>query len=274
MGKKSKVSTGAVIILLLMIVIGVAFGTGLYMYLQTQRSTIYLFKDNYKAGTLLSGEMLGAQEIDTETYYAMLNGGLAMYVTKEELTQAISNREHLATDVVKGLPVTTNVLVTSGGSGVESRLSENKVAVEVPAAKVSGLSGNEVGVGSRVNISTYYSVDEVSENDLIFQDLLVLDTITDEEGNVSAIFVECEPKDSVMLQYALVAETVSVSILKPGAYKPVKGNDTYYKKYLSREAEMADLQNSFNATAGADASAQPAAAQMPPAVADAAGVAE
>lgn len=252
MGKKSgKMGTGATICLILMVVIGVVFGLGFYTYSKSLRKGIFVFSDNFDAGTQVTKEMFLTQEIDSKTYQAMgAYGKGGMYVTSAELNEYIANGERLAADVVAFMPATTNLFITTGGTGVESRLSDGMAAVEIPVGKVSGLSGNEVGVGSRVNVTSHYSLggedmQEQKVSSLVFQDLLILDVVNDEDGMLQSIYVECKPSEAIKLQHSLVFETVSVSILKPGTYTQLEGdeNTKYEKNYYNptelekREAE-------------------------------------
>lgn len=223
---------GAVITLLLMVAVGIAFGVGFYFYAQTMRSTIFLFSGDYKAGTQVTKEMFLQQEIDSQTYRGMaLNGEKAMYVSSDQLLSYIEKGDKLAADVAAYMPVVDSMFVSTGGTGVERRLDDNKVAVEIPANKVNGLSGNEVDVQSRINVSTFYSMDDIQETDLLFQDLLVLDVVYDADGNLTSIYVELSPEDSIILQHAIVAETVSIAVTKPGSYKQITEGTEYKKSY-------------------------------------------
>lgn len=236
---------GAVIILLLMVIVGVAFGVGFYMYAQSMRATIYMFKADYEAGTLVEGDMFLQQEIDAETYRGMAaNGEKGMYVNQDQLISYIEKGDRLAADVVAYMPVVDSMFVSTGGTGVERRLDNNKVAVEILANGVRGLSGGEVGRESRINVSTFFDVDDKRTTQLLFQNLLVLDVVRDEEGNVSSVFVEMTPEDSIVLQHALVAETVSVSILKPGSYSPIT-EGTEFTKYYTEQNNTPEENGSY-----------------------------
>lgn len=236
MGRVGTKKRNTWIIVVLIIIVGAIVAFGVYNYLKEQRQHIFLFTDDFKAGTQINKDMFVAEEIASNTYNAMAeNGNGAMYVTSGEITEYIKAGDRLATDVVKMQPATSNLFISSGGSRVESRLSDDMVAVEILASRAYGLSGKEVRVGSRVNISTNYSYDRVKQTDLILQDVLVLDVVDDEDGQTMSIFVEVKPEDSVILQHALVSETVSVAVLRPGAYTPIKGAGTTYSKVYDVE---------------------------------------
>lgn len=220
-GKKAKSGKGVFIILLLMVIIGVMVGFGLYTYLEQQRTVIYVFSGDYPAGTPVSGTSYTTLEIDTAAYGAMTGTGTS-YCTAEELRTLSSAGDRLAVDVVAGLPATTNLfMMTGGGTGVESKLKDGKAACEILASRVYGLTGSEVRPDSRVNIVAFSDIEDVERSELIYQDMLVLDVIRDEAGETTAIYVECDPSDLVTLQHALVADTVSLSVLKPGTYTEV-----------------------------------------------------
>lgn len=235
---KQGMNKGTAVIFIVAIIVALAAGFLVYQWLGTKKSTIYIFKGDYKAGTQIAGDMLSKMSIDSDAYDAMGHNeaGIA-YMTADEISAHIASGDRLAVDVVQYMPVMTNLFISSGGTGVESRLDDNKVGVEILASKVYGLSGNEVRVGSRVNISSNFEFENTKENDLIFQDVLVLDVTYDDDGNIAAIYVEVEPKDSVMLQHALINETVSVAVLKTGAYMPIQGGDTSFSKEYANDYE-------------------------------------
>lgn len=229
-------NTGALIILILMLIIGCLCGYGYYWYARSMRSTIFMFKEPYLSGTVVTGDMFVPQEIDSRTYQAMSeHGNGIMYASQPELVEIIKRGDVLKTDVIAGLPVTSNLFMSVGGTDVERRLSRDNVAVEIKASKVSGLSGKEVTKGSRINISSFYAYDDLMFTDLLFQDLLILAVINDEDGNVSSVFVELPPADSIILQHALEAEKVSVGILKPGQYTGITEGTEYKKLYREED---------------------------------------
>lgn len=227
-----KSGSGALLILLLMIIVGLIFGYFFYTYTKTFRTRIYLFNGNYSAGTVIDKSMLASQEIDTETYNALMQSADgAKYATAQELNEYISNGDRLAADVATYTPVFTTHFVSTGGTPVARGLSDNMVAVEILASDVHGLSGNEVVPESRINVTSHYEIDERTISDLIFQDLRIIDVIYDADENIYSVFVEMKPADAIILQHALVAEKVSISVLKTGAYTPISQNTEYEKVY-------------------------------------------
>ena len=244
--KSSNMSRSSVILLFLMLIIGSIVAYGVYAFLNTQKTNIYLFKEAYSAGTLVQPGMVVQQEIDTNTFNALAKTGGVSYATANEIQSYIANSDKILSDVVPMQPVLTNCFVSSGGTNVESNLGEGNVAVEVPAESVSGLSGKEVRVGSRVNISSGYALSSSKETDLLFQNVLILDVVKDTEGALKSVYVELSAADSIVLQHALTFEKVSLAILKPGDDPTITDNTTYRKVYSDNSEETTDGMTGLN----------------------------
>ena len=232
--ERRKTRTGTVLILLLIAVLMLIAGFGMMTFLKSQRTTVYVFNAAYPEGTQVNGDMFTQIQIDTSTY-ALLSGTESAYAKREEIVAAIEAGDRLSAGVVSGLPVTANLFMTNGGTGVESRLADGKAAVEILSSRVYGLSGNEVRAGSRINLTAYSNVNDVERSELIYQDMLILDVVSDENGALVSVYVECDPEDLVMLQHALVTDSVSVSVLRPGSYSPLEGEALRYERNTDRE---------------------------------------
>ena len=55
----------------------------------------------------------------------------------------------------------------------------------------------------------------------------------DSSGFLETAYVEVDPAESVKLIHALTFERVWATVLKPGNYKPVSGDDTSYSRVYS-----------------------------------------
>lgn len=238
--EKKKFRKSVVILLVVLAVLVSLFAYGTYTTLQATRTKVFVFNRNFDEGTVVTGDMFGSIEVDTSTYNLLL-GTANAYALSEDINMAISAGDRLAVGVVAGLPVTTNLFMANGGSGVESRLADGKVAVEILASKVNGLSGNEVRVGSRINVTAFSDVNYHERSELVYQDMMILEVVEDEDGNIVSIYVECEPADVVMLQHALVTDTVSISILKPGSYEALTGDGLKYERNIDKKDDPETL---------------------------------
>ena len=69
MAKNKKILT----ILIVAIVVAIAGGISLYLYLSPQKTTVYVFKDNYESGTALSEDMLVPVRCDSKIVTAGKN---------------------------------------------------------------------------------------------------------------------------------------------------------------------------------------------------------
>lgn len=220
-------------LMILAIVVACFVGFGMHQYLSQQRTMVYLFKDNYTQGTKITKEMFSGFQIDTDLYNAQSGTG-NKYVSADDIIQYIESGDTLSVNVAKFTTVTANQFVSSGGTGIESRLAPNMGSVELLAEKVSGLSA-DVRIGSRLNLINGYAIDAMKQSTLSFQDLLVVDVVRNSDGNLHSVYVEVDPSETIELVHFLTFEYVTASIIKPGSYIPVNENETTFIKNYSSE---------------------------------------
>jgi len=242
-GKKKGINRGSKIILMLAVIIAGLVGFGFYQYANTMKTTVYLYNDYYPQGTRIAKEMFASTMMDTSTCNALAGTG-NRYATADDVVQAIEKGECLLVDTAKYTVASMNQFVTAGGTPIESRLAKNMVSVELPADKVTGLSAG-VRIGSHLNVVTGYSIDSSKNADLIFQDLLVVDVVQNADGK-RAVYVEVEPTESVQLIHSVMFESTAVTILKPGSYIAVNGNQATYKRDYSSESSGAAFLNNLS----------------------------
>lgn len=231
MRAKTKLGKGTKLILVLALIVATATGLGLYTYLDRQNVTVYLFANDYTHGERVTGDMFATYEMPLDLYNAMKTTGNA-YATADQIRTYIENGDVLLVDVAQYTPVTLKQFVTFGGTPIEARLAPDMVSVELPAEIVSGLSG-EIAVGSRLNIATGYAVDSAKYTDLIFQNLLVVETVLNDDGSLNTVYVEVDPAESLQLIHAVTFEKVTASIIKPDHYIPIEEQTSYQRYYTS-----------------------------------------
>lgn len=231
LGRNSKV------LLLLIIIIASITGFGLYSYLNTLRVPVYLFAAAYEQETPISEIEFIKVEMDVDTYHAIAGTGVK-YASAEDIAAYKAQGDVLYMNVASHTPFTLNQAVSTGGSRLESRLGKNMVSVELLCENVSGLS---VGVrpGSRINLLSSFTRGDVKETDLHYENLLVLDTSEDENGQIRSVFVELEPAEAVELVHCLTYEVVTANVLKPGQYIEVPEAGKAFKKDYAPEEESA-----------------------------------
>lgn len=229
MGKtKKKMGMGSLLILLLMAIVGVLVGTGIYKYGSSQTVTIYLYSNDYKAGTPVTSDMFSSYEFPVDLYNALNKTGTT-YAGVEEISDHMSAGESLLVDVVMYSPVMSNHFVSGGGTEAERRLSDNKVSVELSRDHVMGM-GADIRIGSRINVITGYVVDPYKVTEMIFQNLLVVDCKNDADGYLDSIYVEVDPAESLELLHAINFETVQIEVVKPNSYEEVPAEKSKFER--------------------------------------------
>lgn len=214
--KSSKLSF--VIIIILALVVGFLA----YNYLSSAKTVIYLFTDDYAAGTVIEPEMLTPTQIDTSVLYEAASYGDAVYVTSENVEEVLG--DYLRVDVVAGTPFMSIHSDQVGGSGAEIRLEDDKVAVTIYADNISA-ANPFITVGSTVNVYTSYEVEKETVTELKFQNIRVLDVLYAELMNetsgsptISGVTLEVTPEQSVELQHATEFGSVRLGLVKGGYY--------------------------------------------------------
>lgn len=189
-----------VIILVMAILVAVITAFALYLYLTPQKTTVYVFRDNYEAGEALTEDMLTAIQADSSIVVAGKNTDTASrFVTGKDIQTVLNAGDSLRMDVAEGMPLTISMLSVNGGSSVEMNMDPSKIAVTVPVTSVSGVT-NDLKEGSRVNI--YALSAEGGGTTLLFQNMRVLAVQKDDTGALSSATIEVDADQSLKLIYA------------------------------------------------------------------------
>lgn len=177
MNSKNK---GIIMLLVAAVIVGIIGGVALITYMKPQKTTVYTFKDNYKAGTEVTSDMLSAVQCDSKIVTAgKKTDTSSRFVTGANLKAVLNSGDSLRMDVSEGMPLTLSMLSVNGGSTVEMNMDPTKVAVTVPVTNVSGVT-NDLKEGSRVNI--YAMGVDTPGTTLLFQNMRVINTQKD-NGN-------------------------------------------------------------------------------------------
>ena len=234
---------GKKIILGLIVLFGGLIAFLSYTYLSTAKTNIYLFKNNYEAGSKITKDMFLTLEVDanmvTDLAYATRGTIDAKYVTSDDLAAIIDKGDYLGVDVYKGTPFMTTQTATIGGSTVERRLSDYKTAITIPVNNISGVSP-EINAGARINIYASYSTESFQVEELLFQNVKILDvqaTGNEEDGYVlSAFTIEVDPQDAMKLLHAINNWKIDITLLKSGAYEVMTTSSIYKVNTLMLDA--------------------------------------
>ena len=197
MAKNKKILT----ILIVAIVVAIAGGISLYLYLSPQKTTVYVFKDNYESGTALSEDMLVPVRCDSKIVTAGKNADVkSKFVTGSEITEVLNAGDHLRMDVSEGMPLTKSELFINGGSDIEKNIHTGMIAVTIPMDSVTG-TAEGIREGSHVNIyaTGYQGTDGTT---LLFQNVSVIAVEKNSAGVLTSATVEVNTDQSLKLIYA------------------------------------------------------------------------
>lgn len=203
---------------------GLAF-VGTYFFFNPQRTTMYVFNENYKAGEVLTKDMLSPVSVDAKI---LVSGKTAdtqsQFVTDANISAVIKKGNSLRMDVSAGMPLTTSLLSSFGGSSIEQGMDTSKIAISVPVSGITGVT-NDLKKGSRVNI---YSVDaNTGAAVLILQNMRVLETTTGDDKSLTAATIECDQNQALQLTYYSTQSVISFGLVDGSSYQAVEGTPSF-----------------------------------------------
>nr|WP_303183300.1 RcpC/CpaB family pilus assembly protein [Lachnoclostridium phocaeense] len=213
-------------ILVAAILFAVAGGMALYLYLMPQKTTVYVFRDNYEAGTVLSEDMLTSIQCDSKIVTAGSNADTSSrFVTGADIETVLNTGDSLRMDVASGMPLTLSMLSVNGGSSVEMNMDPSKIAVTVPVNSISGVT-DDLKEGSRVNI--YAAGIETTGTTLLFQNMRVLSVAHDSNGALTSATIEVTVDESLKLIYAANYSSVYLGLVDSAGYEFTEETEPTY----------------------------------------------
>lgn len=230
MNKNKKI----MLVLLLAILVAVLGGAAAYMYLVPQKTTVYVFKDNYKAGTKLTSSMLTAVQTDSKIVVAGADADTSSkFVTGDDtdgdgtadIDEVLKIGDTLRMDVSSGMPLIKSLLTVSGGSNVEKNMDPSKIAVTVSVDNNSGVT-KDLKQGSRVNVYVSTGQDDTQKTTLLFQGVRVLKT-SSSDGTLQSATLEVNKDESLKLINAASSGTIYFGLIDSSGYEYVKGTPSY-----------------------------------------------
>lgn len=232
MGKERK-DKKIIAVLIITILVAVISGAALYLYLSPQKTTIYVFKDNYSSGTVVTSEMLTAIQCDAQITVAGKNADASSrFVTGADLQTVLNTGDALRMDVVSGMPLTLSMLSVNGGSSVEMQMDPAKIAITVPVSNTTGVT-SELKEGSRVNV--YTSGIDASGITLLFQNMRII-SVNKSDGNLSSVTIECTADESLKLVYAATYSSIYLGLIDSSGYEYTQEETPSYSPTSSTAA--------------------------------------
>ncbi len=209
----------------------------IYKYLTPQRSTIYVFNNDYKAGEQVVADMLSPLQMDSTVILAgNPSSAGTQFITPSSFSDVVRRGDSLRIDVSEGMPLTTAMLSVSGGSSLEMNMASDAVAISLPLTQFSGVT-NDLKEGSKVNV--YATINNVTS--LIQQKKKILAVFKD-EGNIVGVSIEQTADESMQLVNAVTTGSVYLGLVDTNGYEE-KTDNLYYvytapgEKFLTLEEE-------------------------------------
>lgn len=214
-----KSNTGGVLIVIA-ILLAAALAFGLFKFLDTQKTTVYLFNDDYPAGTMLTSSMLTAVEVDRTMTANNISVGLdSQYVTEDNKNEAIRAAAVLRVDVYKGTALMKGHLSNMGGTRAEMNMKPDAIAVSVAVDMVTAGS-SDVTVGSYVNVYANYALDDREVTYLIVQGARVIDVNTNPESSMpESVTLELDHEQALKVVHAQQFGDVQLAVIDKNGYQ-------------------------------------------------------
>jgi hypothetical protein len=190
-----------------------AAGAGAYMLLTPQRTTIFIFNQDYSAGVQVTRSMLSSVQVDSSA----VTGGARLptgdyFVTGVNYESVIQSAGVLRTDVHSGAALMGSMLTTTGGNSIEMKMRKNAIAVTIGANNISGVT-DELAFGSRVNVYVSYNGDTI----LLHQNLRVLKTTW--ANGLNSVTLEVDHAQSLELIHAQTFGLIHLGLVDANGYQ-------------------------------------------------------
>ena len=197
------------ILLVLAFISAIVSGYLIYTYCNSTKGFIYVYNDNYKAGTKIEKNMFSAMKVDDQIIKTGQKGSLdTYYITGEHFSKVCKGNEYLLDDVVKDQPLTFVDLALTSGTSIERSLSGNGMAVTIPISGTAAVT-DDLRVGSVVNIYT----SDASGTKLIFENMRII--ARNDDKTISKVTFETSPDDTLDLINAANNKRLYFSLVSP-----------------------------------------------------------
>ena len=202
----------------LAVVFALCAAYGVYRILEPQRTTIYVFNDDYTTGTQVTADMLTPVQADASVIVA---GGTAdassQFITSAEYRDMLQSGNSLRIDVAKGMPLMTSMLSLIGGNRIEMTMQSTAIAVTVSVDGVTGIT-NDLGPGARVNIYVTYGA---SGTTLLLENMRVLAVNKTTTNDIISATIEVDNSEAIKLIEAANRGTIYLGLVNGNGYQSV-----------------------------------------------------
>lgn len=219
---KTQKNKKILIVLSIAVVLAILAGWLVFQLLSPHRATVYVFNNNYAAGTQVTSSMLTAVEVDSNVIVSGNKVSSADYlVTSDNINSVLNSAGVLRADVHSGNIFTASMLSSTGGNQIEMSMKTDAVAVTIGANNVTGIT-SALMRDDRVNVYANYNDSTV----LILQNQRVL-SVSYENGYISGVTLECSVEDSLSLIHAYTYGSVHLGLVNATGYQ-YADDDIYF----------------------------------------------
>lgn len=207
-----------IIAIALAVVFALCAAYGVYRVLEPQRTTIYVFNDDYSTGTQVTADMLTPVQADANIIVA---GGTAdassQFITSSDYRDMLQSGNSLRIDVAKGMPLMTSMLSLIGGSRIEMTMQSTAIAVTVSVDDVTGIT-NDLGPGARVNIYVTYGTTGTT---LLLENMRVLAVNKTTTNDLVSATIEVDNSEALKLIEAANRGSIYLGLVNGNGYKSI-----------------------------------------------------
>ena len=245
------------IVLIVALLVAVTGGVALCMYLVPKKTTIYVFKQNVSAGTIVTSDMLMPIQADSDIYVAGAKTNASeRYVTGKNVDTVLKAGDSLRMDVTEGMPLTLSLLTTTGGSTVEMAMNPEKVAVTIAVSDITGIT-SELKAGSKVNVYATGLFNEEYKTVLVFEGMRIL-AVNKNDRTLTSVTLETSTEESLKLIYYATSYSIYLGLIDSSGYEFTGTNDASYSEGASTNYTATDYEDEAESTDTTENQDQPA----------------
>lgn len=219
MSKKNKI----LIVIFVALIFAALAGYSIYTYLTPMKATIYVYNNDYEAGTTITSDMFTPILVDSKI---VENGRQASinerYIaTANDFNYVVNSGDTLLVNVYKGQTLTRSDMSVESGTAIEKNLATNAIAVTINVNNTTGVTKG-LRIGSRVNI--YSSYEGITS--LLLQSMRIIKVNTGDNG-LTSVTLECSQQEAVKLIYASEYTSVHFGLINENGYEPSSTDVSY-----------------------------------------------
>jgi len=213
MKKNSKI----LMVLAIALVFTIAAGITTFRILAPQRTTIYVFNQNFTAGTPLTPDMFTPIQVDSNIVVAGARAPIShRFITEAEFPTLMRANDSLRVDVGVGTPLIISLLSATGGNAIEMSMQATAIAVTVDVNPITGVT-NDLTPGSSVNV---YVTFHTGGTRLLMERMRVLAVHRGGSGgSINGVTLELTNAEAISIIDATRNGSIYLGLVNAGGYQ-------------------------------------------------------